>query len=373
MVSGFTDDQQVREGNRRFADNWDLSAQRALTVTRTLIDAGVPSSSLFAAAFGSEQPVASNADAEGQAKNRRVEIAPVPRGRRPGQNRMSDHTQADAGRERDPIPTARESDQDRRALSAPWTSPPAPTRTRPPAPRPAAQRRPGRLARARRRPHGSRALPFHGSAGATRRSACRRRPRAGTSAWPPCSTPTRRTERDEAAPGSPRPSRRKRRPRGAGLRRRRYAHRRSPARRHPGQPGPRARHRPRAGAAPTRSCRCWTCTAISGPRSCQPPAAPIGTAGARQCRPAQFQQLVHRSLALMRQLSPGSAPVPVLPDALAWMEQFDGAVAAAKPRAVRPRLAPRVRARRLSPPPPSAAGPRRPDAPSDLRRARCPQ
>ena len=85
MVSGFTDDQQVREGNRRFADNWDLSAQRALTVTRTLIDAGVPSSSLFAAAFGSEQPVASNADAEGQAKNRRVEIAPVPRRRRPGQ------------------------------------------------------------------------------------------------------------------------------------------------------------------------------------------------------------------------------------------------------------------------------------------------
>ena len=48
-------------------------------MTRTLIDAGVPSSSLFAAAFGSEQPVASNADAEGQAKNRRVEIAPVPR------------------------------------------------------------------------------------------------------------------------------------------------------------------------------------------------------------------------------------------------------------------------------------------------------
>ena len=32
---------------------------------------------------------------------------------------MSDHTQADAGRERDPIPTARESDQDRQALSAP--------------------------------------------------------------------------------------------------------------------------------------------------------------------------------------------------------------------------------------------------------------
>ncbi|MFK4444757.1 flagellar motor protein MotB [Caballeronia udeis] len=79
MVSGFTDDRQVREANRRFADNWELSAQRALTVTRALIDNGVPSSSVFAAAFGSQQPVSSNADNEGRAKNRRVEIAPVPR------------------------------------------------------------------------------------------------------------------------------------------------------------------------------------------------------------------------------------------------------------------------------------------------------
>jgi flagellar motor protein MotB len=79
MVSGFADDQQVRAGNRRFADNWELSAQRALTVTRAFIEEGVPASSVFAAAFGSEQPVSSNADAFGRAKNRRVEIAPVPR------------------------------------------------------------------------------------------------------------------------------------------------------------------------------------------------------------------------------------------------------------------------------------------------------
>ncbi|WP_439669696.1 Flagellar motor protein MotB [Cupriavidus necator] len=79
MVSGFTDDQQVREGNRRFADNWELSAQRALTVTRTLIDAGIPPTSVFSAAFGSQQPVTPNADSEGRAKNRRVEISPVPR------------------------------------------------------------------------------------------------------------------------------------------------------------------------------------------------------------------------------------------------------------------------------------------------------
>ncbi|MHA6885887.1 OmpA family protein [Ralstonia pseudosolanacearum] len=79
MVSGFADDQQVHAGNRRFVDNWELSAKRALTVTRTLIDAGIPGASVFAAAFGSEQPVSSNADDAGRAKNRRVEIAPVPR------------------------------------------------------------------------------------------------------------------------------------------------------------------------------------------------------------------------------------------------------------------------------------------------------
>ncbi|NKI94298.1 flagellar motor protein MotB [Rhizobacter sp. SG703] len=79
MVSGFTDDRQVRGGNRQFADNWELSAQRALTVTRTLIEEGLPSSSIFAAAFGSEQPVAPNADAQGRSKNRRVEMAPTPR------------------------------------------------------------------------------------------------------------------------------------------------------------------------------------------------------------------------------------------------------------------------------------------------------
>ncbi len=79
MVSGFTDDQQVRDGNRQFADNWELSAERALTVTRALIAEGVPASSVFAAAFGSEQPVGSNANDEGRAKNRRVEIAPIPK------------------------------------------------------------------------------------------------------------------------------------------------------------------------------------------------------------------------------------------------------------------------------------------------------
>lgn len=79
MVSGFTDDRQVRGGSRHFADNWELSAQRALTVTRGLVARGVPASSVFAAAFGDGHPIASNDDADGRARNRRVEIAPVPR------------------------------------------------------------------------------------------------------------------------------------------------------------------------------------------------------------------------------------------------------------------------------------------------------
>ena len=84
MVSGFTDDVPIQQGSTRFADNWELSAQRALTVTRALIDEGMPSSLLFAAAFGAEQPVASNADERGRSRNRRVEIAPVPRSGNPG-------------------------------------------------------------------------------------------------------------------------------------------------------------------------------------------------------------------------------------------------------------------------------------------------
>jgi flagellar motor protein MotB len=79
MVSGFTDDRLLREGNRQFADNLELSAQRALTVTRALVAAGIPAAQVFAAAFGPQQPVASNADAAGRARNRRVEMAPVPR------------------------------------------------------------------------------------------------------------------------------------------------------------------------------------------------------------------------------------------------------------------------------------------------------
>jgi flagellar motor protein MotB len=81
MVSGFTDDLPIQKGNNRYQDNWELSAQRALTVTRALIEEGMPKSRVFAAAFGDQQPVAGNESAGGRSQNRRVEMAPVPKGR----------------------------------------------------------------------------------------------------------------------------------------------------------------------------------------------------------------------------------------------------------------------------------------------------
>ena len=83
MISGFTDDLPIQKGNNRFNDNWELSAERALTVTRALIEEGMPSSLVFAAAFGAQHPVVSNHDAAGRSQNRRVEMAPVPRGAKP--------------------------------------------------------------------------------------------------------------------------------------------------------------------------------------------------------------------------------------------------------------------------------------------------
>lgn len=77
MVAGFTDDLPLHGGG--FTDNWELSSARALAVTRTLVQAGIPAEWLFAAGFGANHPVAANATEEGRARNRRVEISPVPR------------------------------------------------------------------------------------------------------------------------------------------------------------------------------------------------------------------------------------------------------------------------------------------------------
>lgn len=73
-VVGHTDTDPIRKTKDLYKDNWDLSAERALTVLRYLVDRGIAPDSIRGVACGESRPVASNADAAGKAKNRRVEI-----------------------------------------------------------------------------------------------------------------------------------------------------------------------------------------------------------------------------------------------------------------------------------------------------------
>ncbi|AVM74446.1 peptidoglycan -binding protein [Magnetospirillum gryphiswaldense] len=71
-VDGHTDKRPIKSG--RFPSNWELSTARAISVIRTLIDAGVPADRLAAAGFGEFLPL-DNSDSEAAlAKNRRIEI-----------------------------------------------------------------------------------------------------------------------------------------------------------------------------------------------------------------------------------------------------------------------------------------------------------
>jgi chemotaxis protein MotB len=60
------------------ADNWQLSTERALTVTRVLTAAGMKPENLIPAGEGEHDPLESNATAAGRTKNRRIEIALLP-------------------------------------------------------------------------------------------------------------------------------------------------------------------------------------------------------------------------------------------------------------------------------------------------------
>jgi len=71
-VVGHTDNDPISKSN--WKDNWELSAQRALTVTRYLAKKGLPADKIKASGCGSARPVASNSSSTGKAKNRRVEI-----------------------------------------------------------------------------------------------------------------------------------------------------------------------------------------------------------------------------------------------------------------------------------------------------------
>lgn len=77
-IEGHTDMVQITGAlTRTFPTNWELSAARAINVTRFLQQQGIDPRNLSAAAFAEHKPVADNGTKEGRAKNRRIEITLV--------------------------------------------------------------------------------------------------------------------------------------------------------------------------------------------------------------------------------------------------------------------------------------------------------
>jgi len=72
QVDGHTDDVPIRAG--RYADNWDLSTERALSVVRYLNQQGLPANRLAAAGYGEYQPLDSADTEDARRKNRRIEL-----------------------------------------------------------------------------------------------------------------------------------------------------------------------------------------------------------------------------------------------------------------------------------------------------------
>ena len=71
QIDGHTDDVPV---SGVYADNWDLSTERALSVVRFMIREGVPASRLSASGYGEFQPIATGNSVEDRQKNRRIEL-----------------------------------------------------------------------------------------------------------------------------------------------------------------------------------------------------------------------------------------------------------------------------------------------------------
>jgi chemotaxis protein MotB len=77
-IEGHTDVVQITGAlTRTFPTNWELSAARAINVTKYLQEQGIDPKNLSAAAFAEHKPVADNSTKEGKAKNRRIEITLV--------------------------------------------------------------------------------------------------------------------------------------------------------------------------------------------------------------------------------------------------------------------------------------------------------
>ena len=77
-IEGHTDNVKISGAlARKYPTNWELSAARAINVTRFLQKQGIGPGKLSAVAYGPYNPVATNETPEGRAQNRRIEISLV--------------------------------------------------------------------------------------------------------------------------------------------------------------------------------------------------------------------------------------------------------------------------------------------------------
>jgi chemotaxis protein MotB len=76
LVVGHTDNLPLK--GSPFADNWELSTARALTVTHVLVKAGMKPTTLLAGGAGEHDPLRSNARPADRQRNRRIEIQLLP-------------------------------------------------------------------------------------------------------------------------------------------------------------------------------------------------------------------------------------------------------------------------------------------------------
>jgi len=77
LVVGHSDSSPIK--TKRFPSNWELSSQRAIEVTRLMVENGVKPEMLSAAGQAEFDPIAENDTAENKEKNRRVEIVFMPK------------------------------------------------------------------------------------------------------------------------------------------------------------------------------------------------------------------------------------------------------------------------------------------------------
>ena len=73
-VYGYTDSDPIKRTRKLWKDNLDLSANRAMAVTRYLISRGIKADRIETVAMGDTHFVSANSTRAGKSKNRRVEI-----------------------------------------------------------------------------------------------------------------------------------------------------------------------------------------------------------------------------------------------------------------------------------------------------------